>query len=142
MKIMMILFLTGISFNSLAVKNSPCAVVGSADIDLMHAMRYDWGTNDDQDIIKSKTKITLIDNQPVSKLLAEQMAKKAIENLDYDDFEGMKNAFMEYNPRNLIVRYSFVNKEGKENILIGSSIVNDEECSVTFNGYITVKREF
>jgi len=70
------------------------------------------------------------------------MAKKAIENLDYDDFEGMKNAFMEYNPRNLIIRYSFVNKEGKENILIGSSIVNDEECSVTFNGYITVKREF
>ena len=139
---MIILFLTGISFNSLAVKNSPCSVVGSADIDLMHAMRYDWGINDDQDIIKSKTKITLIDNQPVSKLLAEQMAKKAIENLDYDDFEGMKNAFMEYNPRNLIIRYSFVNKEGKENILIGSSIVNDEECSVTFNGYITVKREF
>jgi len=59
MKIMMILFLTGISFNSLAVKSSPCAVVGSSDIDLMHAMRYDWGINDDQDIIKSKKKSLL-----------------------------------------------------------------------------------
>jgi len=64
---------------------------------------------------------------------------------DTDNFvslEEYREIYHEGNPRNLIVKVSYENKESKHNIFLASSIVNDDECSVRFNGYITVKREF
>ena len=41
---------------------------------------------------------------------------------------------------NLTVKYTYTSVAGKKNIYIGTSIVNSEECSIRFNGYITVQR--
>jgi hypothetical protein len=142
MKIIILPILTAFSFNSSAVTANPCIVIGSTvDISLIHAMEQDFDIKESE-IVKSKTKMVLIDNQVVTEGLAASLAEKAVKETDYLDYDDMKKTYLEYNPRNLIVKYTYVNKEGKENIFIGSSIVNDEECSVDFNGYITVKREF
>ncbi|NMP29575.1 hypothetical protein GW590_22250 [Rahnella sp. SAP-1] len=142
MKNFIAMFLIGISSNAFGSMVNPCVVIGSTvDINLIQAMKQDFGIHED-DILKTKTKLEIIDNQPVTKLLAAQMAKKVVDQFNYVDYDGMRNAFMEYNARNLIVKYTYINKQGKENIFVGSSIVDDEECSVNFNGYITVKREF
>ena len=42
----------------------------------------------------------------------------------------------------LIVKFTFEDNAGKENIFIGSAFRNDDECSVGFGGYITVDAGF
>lgn len=53
-----------------------------------------------------------------------------------------KKIFSQDNAKNLTVKFTYINKNGKQNIFIASALVNDNECSVRFNGYITVARAF
>ena len=43
---------------------------------------------------------------------------------------------------NLTVRYTYTNANDKQNIFITSALLNNEECSVRYNGWMTVTREF
>ena len=52
------------------------------------------------------------------------------------------DTYTAYNARNLLIKFTFKNKENKEDIFLASAITNDSECNVRFNGYIIIKREF
>jgi len=99
---------------------------------------------EEQDILLNKTKLVLLAHENVTKEMALLYAKEdqkepVMAALDMD--ENIK-IYREDNPKNIIVKYDFVNRQNKHNITIASLLINDYECSVRFNGYIVVKREF
>lgn len=107
--------------------------------EMYKSMRIDTNT-----IVKEKTTTELIANNPITERLATQYALK-----DYNEspdnwlsVQDYKRIFFEHNVRNLIIKFTFENKEKKHNIFLVSTLANDYECSVRFNGYIIVKREF
>lgn len=132
------------SFSSYAVESNPCVVPGSSvEIPVFDFMIYSMGIKK-TDVVESKTKLELIDNTPVTKELAVFFATeskfKAHDNLL--DLQGYYDIYMMNNPRNLTIKYTYENLNGKHNVFIGSAIVNNDECSIRFNGQIIVKREF
>ena len=142
MKAFVTILLCGLPFYSLAVVSNPCAVARSSlNIDMMNAMQEDLGISQDL-LVKNKTKVKLIANEPISKVFAEQLAKNEQSKYKYLSYYELLTTYTEDEPRNLIIKYTYFNKNGKENIFIASSFVNSNECSLGFNGYITVKREF
>jgi len=42
----------------------------------------------------------------------------------------------------IVAKYIYRNEKNQKNIFIASSLQNKYECSVRFNGYLIVKREF
>lgn len=138
-----ILFSSGTSFSA-ETKPNPCVVPESAiGIGLMNAMEQEMRI-DMQTLQRNKTKVALLNNTIVSERLAEQFAiadeKKSTNSwLSVKDY---KKIYLEDNARNLIIKYDYENKEGKHNIFIVSALVNDNECSVRFNDYLIVNREF
>lgn len=42
----------------------------------------------------------------------------------------------------VVAKYTYRNAENKKNIFIASSLQHKYECSVRFNGYLIVEREF
>lgn len=130
--------------NVLAVDKNPCAVqessIGKSMVD---SMVNDFGTARGE-IAENKIKMELIDNIAVSKAYASYLASEDYKK-DTEHFvklDEYKKIYLEDNPRNLITKISIENNKGLRNTFISSSIVNDNECSVRFNGYITVKREY
>ncbi|WP_395489486.1 Shiga toxin A subunit [Cedecea davisae] len=126
------------------VKDNPCVVAQSAiGISMLDAMdkdmKIDIGT-----ILHDKTKTELIVNEPVTYRLAEQFAvtDKQLANNKWLSLKDYLDIFSENNARNLIIKFTFENKSSQHDIFLASALVNDNECSVRFNGYIIVKREF
>lgn len=138
-----LLFLADISFAA-EVKTNPCITPESAiGIGLMDAMEKNMRI-DIHTLQRNKTKVSLLENTKVSEKLAEQFAiadeKKSPDSwLSVKDY---KKIYLEDNARNLIIRYDYENKQSKHNIFIVSALVNDNECSVRFNGYLIVQRQF
>ena len=56
--------------------------------------------------------------------------------------EEYAQGFMQDNTKNIIVKYTFRNKQGRQNIFLASTFVSDVSCVARFNGYIIVQREF
>ncbi len=126
------------------VKDNPCVVAQSAiGISMLDAMdkdmKIDVGT-----ILHDKTKTELITNETVTYRLAEQFAvtDKKLANSKWLSLKDYLDIFSENNARNLIIKFTFENKSSQHDIILASALVNDNECSVRFNGYIIVKREF
>ncbi|QIX94947.1 Shiga toxin A subunit [Cedecea sp. FDAARGOS_727] len=126
------------------VKDNPCVVAQSAiGISMLDAMdkdmKIDIGT-----ILHDKTKTELITNETVTYRLAEQFAvtDKKLANNKWLSLKDYLDIFSENNARNLIIKFTFENKRSQHDIFLASALVNDNECSVRFNGYIIVKREF
>ncbi len=42
----------------------------------------------------------------------------------------------------LTAKYTYFNQEGKKDVFIASGLINKDECSIRFNGYLTLAREF
>jgi len=84
----------------------------------------------------------LLFNEPVSDVLSQYYAEKTYEADNGLSISKYKEIYSEDNPRNLIIKFTLKNKEGKEDIFLVSAIANDYECDINFNGYIIVKREF
>ncbi|MEI2265914.1 hypothetical protein [Erwinia sp. CGal63] len=84
----------------------------------------------------------LLFNEPVSDVLSQYYAEKSYEADNGLSISKYKEIYSEDNPRNLIIKFTLKNKEGKEDIFLVSAIANDYECDINFNGYIIVKREF
>ncbi|WP_053145960.1 hypothetical protein [Erwinia billingiae] len=107
--------------------------------EMSRSMKIDTDT-----IIKEKTTTELIYNNPITDRLASQYALKSYNEApnNWTSVKSYKEIFSEHNVRNLIIKFTFENKEKKQNVFLVSTLANDDECSVRFNGYIIVKREF
>lgn len=95
-------------------------------------------------IVREKTRTELLSNNAVSDILATQYAQAEYKNAphNWSSFERYKESYTEYNPRNLIIKFTYENKDKKKNVFLVSAFANDYECDIRFNGYIIVKREF
>lgn len=84
----------------------------------------------------------LLYNEPVSDILSQYYAERTYEADSSLSIKTNKGIYSEHNPRNLIIKFTFKNNEGKEDVFLVSTIANDYECNVEFNGYMIIKREF
>ncbi|MBD8197967.1 Shiga toxin A subunit [Pantoea agglomerans] len=93
-------------------------------------------------IERDKTTVEVLNLSLVSDALAHQFAQKDAKTgkglllKDYFDIYHSNGAM------NLTVKYTYTNVKGAKNVYIVSSILNNDECSVRFNGYLTLSREF
>lgn len=91
---------------------------------------------------REKIALEVLDLSPVSDVLARQLAKadsKAGKGLSENDYYGIYHG---QGVLNLTAKYTYINSKGKRDVFIASSLLNDDECSVRFNGYMTLSREF
>ena len=120
---------------------------GAIQSQMRSVMINDLGV-DAKSLDDKKTRLELLSESKVSRVLAEQFAKKDLDkdkaksdifNLTWNDY---LTTYTDDNVINLIIKYTFENKIGKKNVFIGSAIINDNECTVNTEGYVTVSREF
>lgn len=99
-------------------------------------------------IIKDKTKVEILDISPVSKVYAESLARmdyekdKAKNKVAILDKKSYFDSYYENQVKSIVAKYTYINKDKEKDIFIASSFMNADECSVRFNGYITLFREF
>ena len=124
-----------------------CETVGaSMESSLFDALSTDLKI-DVSTIQRDKTEVEIIDVSPVSEIYANSLAE-----VDYSDalnngkarlpLRDYSSSYYANDAKNITARYIYINNKGKKDIFIASSIMNKDECSVRFNGYITLSREF
>ncbi|EBN6297619.1 Shiga toxin A subunit [Salmonella enterica] len=125
-----------------------CATVGaSMESSLFDAIKNDLNI-DVATIIKDKTKVEILDISPVSKVYAESLARmdyekdKAKNKVARLDKKSYFDSYYENQVKSIVAKYTYINKDKEKDIFIASSFMNADECSVRFNGYITLSREF
>ncbi|ELP2384968.1 Shiga toxin A subunit [Salmonella enterica] len=125
-----------------------CATVGaSMESSLFDAIKNDLNI-DVATIIKDKTKVEILDISPVSKVYAESLARmdyekdKAKNKVAILDKKSYFDSYYENQVKSIVAKYTYINKDKGKDIFIASSFMNTDECSVRFNGYITLSREF
>ncbi|HIC5630595.1 TPA: Shiga-like toxin A subunit SciR [Salmonella enterica subsp. enterica serovar Thompson] len=125
-----------------------CATVGaSMESSLFDAIKNDLNI-DVATIIKDKTKVEILDISPVSKVYAEPLARmdyekdKAKNKVAILDKKSYFDSYYENQVKSIVAKYTYINKDKEKDIFIASSFMNADECSVRFNGYITLSREF
>ncbi|ECC9831290.1 Shiga toxin A subunit [Salmonella enterica subsp. enterica] len=125
-----------------------CATVGaSMESSLFDAIKNDLNI-DVAAIIKDKTKVEILDISPVSKVYAESLARmdyekdKAKNKVAILDKKSYFDSYYENQVKSIVAKYTYINKDKEKDIFIASSFMNADECSVRFNGYITLSREF
>ncbi|EEN7824236.1 Shiga toxin A subunit [Salmonella enterica] len=125
-----------------------CATVGaSMESSLFDAIKNDLNI-DVATIIKDKTKVEILDITPVSKVYAESLARmdyekdKAKNKVAILDKKSYFDSYYENQVKSIVAKYTYINKDKEKDIFIASSFMNADECSVRFNGYITLSREF
>ncbi|ELJ3140985.1 Shiga toxin A subunit [Salmonella enterica] len=125
-----------------------CATVGaSMESSLFDAIKNDLNI-DVATIIKDKTKVEILDISPVSKVYAESLARmdyekdKAKNKVAILDKKPYFDSYYENQVKSIVAKYTYINKDKEKDIFIASSFMNADECSVRFNGYITLSREF
>ncbi|ENJ6769719.1 Shiga toxin A subunit [Salmonella enterica subsp. enterica serovar Typhimurium] len=125
-----------------------CATVGaSMESSLFDAIKNDLNI-DVATIIKDKTKVEILDISPVSKVYAESLARmdyekdKAKNKVAILDKKSYFDSYYENQVKSIVAKYTYINQDKEKDIFIASSFMNADECSVRFNGYITLSREF
>ncbi|ENT7738312.1 Shiga toxin A subunit [Salmonella enterica subsp. enterica] len=125
-----------------------CATVGaSMESSLFDAIKNDLNI-DVATIIKDKTKVEILDISPVSKVYAQSLARmdyekdKAKNKVAILDKKSYFDSYYENQVKSIVAKYTYINKDKEKDIFIASSFMNADECSVRFNGYITLSREF
>lgn len=124
-----------------------CATVdASMEISLFDAIAKDLKI-DKSTIAHDKTGVEIIDISPVSKVYAESLAKG---DYEYDLNNGLAalplseyvSSYYDDDAKTITAKYTYLNNKGKKDVFIATSIMNKDECSIRFNGYITLAREF
>lgn len=112
-------------------------------VSMTDAMVKDFGIQE-MDIDLDSTEITLLSQHRVTEPLAELYARQSFnaESTHFFSEKTYQDIYQHGNASNIIVKYDYVNRDNKHNIMLASLLINDDECSVRFNGYIIVKREF
>ncbi|EHN7890619.1 Shiga toxin A subunit [Salmonella enterica] len=125
-----------------------CATVGaSMESSLFDAIKNDLNI-DVATIIEDKTKVEILDISPVSKVYAESLARmdyekdKAKNKVAILDKKSYFDSYYENQVKSIVAKYTYINKDKEKDIFIASSFMNADECSVRFNGYITLSGEF
>ncbi|ELK2940465.1 Shiga toxin A subunit [Salmonella enterica] len=143
----MVCLLAGIPAISYA-QDYGCATVGaSMESSLFDAIKNDLNI-DVATIIKDKTKVEILDISPVSKVYAESLARmdyekdKAKNKVAILDKKSYFDSYYKNQVKSIVAKYTYINKHKEKDIFIASSFMNADECSVRFNGYITLSREF
>ncbi|EAB3385003.1 Shiga toxin A subunit [Salmonella enterica] len=143
----MVCLLAGIPAISYA-QDYGCATVGaSMESSLFDAIKNDLNI-DVATIIKDKTKVEILDISPVSKVYAESLARmdyekdKAKNKVAILDKKSYFDSYYKNQVKSIVAKYTYINKDKEKDIFIASSFMNADECSVRFNGYITLSREF
>ncbi len=93
-------------------------------------------------IERDKTAVEVLNLSPVSDAFARQLAQedsKTGNGLSLKDYYGI---YHDNGAMNLTAKYTYTNAKGASNVYIVSSLLNNDECSVRFNGYLTLSREF
>lgn len=93
-------------------------------------------------IERDKTVVEVLNISPVSDAFAHQLAQedaKIGSGLSLKDYYGI---YHDNGAMNLTAKYTYTNAKGASNVYIVSSLLNNDECSVRFNGYLTLSREF
>lgn len=136
-------FFALLPFSAFAVTDS-CAVPGSSvEMDMTRGVSKDLG-------LKAITppKMELLAVSPVGQALADQYAKadratdlarKSGHALGYEDYFS---SYHDNGAKTLLIKYTYENAAKQKNIFVASSLVNDDECSIRFNGYVTLQREY
>ncbi|WP_241581060.1 Shiga toxin A subunit [Rosenbergiella nectarea] len=138
------LLLVMLSTQSVASKNVGCAKIGaSMYIGLTDAIVEDMNISRDQ-IIQKNVSVEVISVSPITKIYAEQLAKEDYKKLN-THILSLNNYIEGYSSDNtevIIAKYIYRNEKNQKNTFITSSLQNKYECSVRFNGYLIVEREF
>ncbi|MCT9843855.1 Shiga toxin A subunit [Leclercia adecarboxylata ATCC 23216 = NBRC 102595] len=99
-------------------------------------------------ILEQKTKVEILGVNPVSDVLANQLADKAwqkasaVKGGSALSKRQYYSIFHDDNVKSIAAKYTFINKEGKKSVVISLGYMNDNECSVDYGGYLTLAREF
>ena len=124
-----------------------CATVGASIESALFAIISKDLNIDTSTIQRDKTKVEIIDSAIVSKKYADSLAKvdrkDAVANQKVYVSEGEYfSSYYQNNARTLTAKYTYINREGKKDVFIASGLINKDECSIRFNGYLTLSREF
>lgn len=93
-------------------------------------------------IERDKTTVEVLNLSPVSDALAHQFAQSDAKTGKGLSLKAYLDIYHNNGAMNLTVKYTYTNAKGAKNVYIVSSILNNDECSVRFNGYLTLSREF
>ncbi|EAR0696512.1 Shiga toxin A subunit [Salmonella enterica] len=143
----MVCLLVGVPAISYAHDYGCATVRASMESSLFDAIKNDLNI-DVATIIKDKTKVEILDISPVSKVYAESLARmdyekdKAKNKVAILDKKSYFDSYYENQVKSIVAKYTYINKDKEKDIFIASSFMNADECSVRFNGYITLSREF
>ena len=92
-------------------------------------------------LLEKQAKVEVLSITPVSERFAGQLAitdSKTRIGIRQDLFDS----YYTNGAKSITAKYTFTNGEGKRDVFIASSLMNNDECSVRFNGYLTLSREF
>jgi len=95
-----------------------------------------------------KTTVEILSISPVSELFARKLAiadSQADLKRPADIRLTEKDYYSIYHDNHVLTvtaKYTFTDKSNKRDVFISSSFVNDNECSVRYNGYLTLSRDF
>ncbi|WKX26189.1 Shiga toxin A subunit [Tatumella ptyseos] len=133
-----------LSTQSFASNNLGCAKVGaSMYIDLTDAIVEDLKIPRNQ-ISRNNVSVEIISLSPISKVYAEQLAEMEFKHqttnfLRKNDYARI---FYDDDVKIIVAKYTYRNAKNQKNVFIASSLKNKYECSIRFNGYLIVEREF
>ncbi|WP_313485383.1 Shiga toxin A subunit [Atlantibacter hermannii] len=142
--VMLIAFLPMLSY----AKNYGCATAGaSMEISLFEALSEQLSI-DTSTIVRDKTQVKILDITPVSRTYAEYLAR-----FDFNHYHGKDKTedtytsiffpgYYENDVKSITAQYTYFNNKKKKAVFIATSLMNKDECSIRFNGYITLSREF
>lgn len=121
---------------------SECAAPGHfVEGMLLASIKNDLGI-DLTTIQYNKTAVEILSIKPVSEFFARKLAiadRKENPELTEKDYYDI---YHDSHVLTVTAKYTFTDKDNKRDEFISSAFVNDDECSVKYNGYITLSREF
>ena len=140
-------FLTIIFIPAISFAQPGCESVGaSMETELFYKLSKELKI-DTSGIDEYKAKVELINISPISKAYATYLAKLDNEEslskskLTLPESEYF-SSYYENEVKSITAQYTYFNKDKKKAVFIATSLMNKDECSIRFNGYITLSREF
>ena len=148
MKAAVFLFLFILSPACLAYGGPKCQTISPTIVEHMTlAMEQDFRLPRDS-FVAEKTSVEFlyskVTDQPVAFFIAQARQKRR-EGAVYDDSPvslSEKEKALWSDSTNLIIKITYENKQGKQNSFITSSLLSDIDCSIRFNGYLVMQRQF
>lgn len=93
-------------------------------------------------VVRDKTKVEVLSLSPVSDAFASQLAQADMKTGNGLSFKEYYGIYHDNGTMNLTAKYTYTNAKGERNVYVVSSLLNNDECSVRFNGFLTLSREF